>query len=162
MGFREGEKDGERLWVAIICEMPPHFSTAAPSLHHFATSFISSGRHCEHSTIHMPPVNIAWRLNYTHTHSQTQAQSQWNFLQCWSRELTSTLWGIHSSECVCSVMFACVRVFLWPLSPLLYGHICSPEGLCDELWTPNAHIITVTNRNRGPAKCRDQYSLLML
>lgn len=103
MGFREGEKDGERLWVAIICEMPPHFSTAAPSLHHFATSFISSGRHWEHSTIHMPPVNIAWRLNYTHahTHSQTQAQSQRNFLQCWSRELTSTLWGIHSSDCAC-------------------------------------------------------------
>lgn len=143
-------KDGDRLWIAIICEMPPHCCRAAPSLHHLPTSFISSARHWEHSTTHLPPVNIAWRLNYTHTHSQTQAQSQWNSLQCWSRESASNLWDIHSSEwvCVCSVVFACVFscVFLWPLNPLLYGHICSPEGLCAELWTLRTHIITVTTR----------------
>lgn len=81
MGFREGEKDEARLWVAILSEMLPHCSTLAPSLHHLPTSFISSARHWEHSTTHLPPVNIARRLNYTHPHSQTQAQSQQNSLQ---------------------------------------------------------------------------------
>lgn len=101
--------------------MPPHCSALTPSLHHLPTSFIPSTRHWEHSTTHLPPVNIAWRLNYTHTHSQTRVQSQRNFLQRWSRESTSNLWGIHSSEreCVCVwVMFTCVCVFVcvfwWP------------------------------------------------
>lgn len=51
--------DGARLWVAILSEMPPHCSALSPSLHHLPTSFISSSRHWEHSTTHLPPVNIA-------------------------------------------------------------------------------------------------------
>ena len=76
MGFREGEKDRERLWVAIICEMHPRRSRAAPSLHHSPTSFISSGRHWKHSTTHLPPVNIARRLNYTHTHTHIHTHTR--------------------------------------------------------------------------------------
>lgn len=130
MGFREGEKDGDRLWIAIICEMPPHCSRAAPSLHHLPTSFISSARHWEHSTTHLPPVNIAWRLNYTHTHSQTQAQSQWNSLQWWSRESASNLWGIHSSEWVCVFVVLCLLVCFCDLSIHYYMVTFVAQRVC--------------------------------
>lgn len=147
MGFREGEKDGERLWVAIICEMPPHCSRAAPSLHHSPTSFISSGRHWEHSTAHLPPVNIAWRLNYTHTHTLADTDTvSAKFPATVKRRINAKSVGhsfIRVGVCVVFCLPLCVCVFLWPLSPLFYpsGCICSPEGLSDELWAPCAHVI---------------------
>lgn len=125
--------DGARLWVAILSETPPHRNALSLSLHHLPTSFISSSRHWEHSTTHLPPVNIAWRPNYTHPHSQTRAQSQRNFLQRWSGESTSNLWGIHSSErervctCVCDV-YLCVWVWSYecfgdPASIIIGSHL---------------------------------------
>lgn len=144
MGFREGEKETDRRRETLCCHYKwnaPRCSRAGPSLHHSPTSFISSGRHWEHSTTHLPPVNIAWRLNYTHTHTHTLTQSQRNFLQRWSRELTSNLWGIHSSEWVLCLL---LYVFLWPLRPLLYpsGHICSPRATmssCQEVEMTTDH-----------------------
>lgn len=50
---------------------------------------------------------------------------------------------------------------LWPLSPLLYhsGHICSPEGLCDELWTPCAHVIKLRWSQPMVEACATQGSI---
>lgn len=146
--------------------MPSHCSRVARSLHHSPTSFISSSRHWEHSTTHLPPVNIAWRLNYTHTHTlthiHTHRYSQWNFLQCWSGELTSN--AGYSFIRMCAVLCLLLCVFLWPLSPLLYpsGHICSPEGVC-VWWTANTPCFCHQALTVKPyLKCWNWCFLLML
>lgn len=85
---------------------------AASSLHHFPPSFISSGRHWEHSTTHLPPVNIARRLNYTHALTDTGTVSA-KFPAMLEQRINVKSVGhsfIRAGECVCARVRVCVTL----------------------------------------------------